>query len=125
MEITDKQKLLAEGKAKGLTDMEACKAAGYKATTLQVACNQVARMMKNDGYLNYLNKLREESTKETIVSRIEMQEILSGCIRNDASENNTKDVVTAAALLAKLNAYAEPERHKIEFEVHIGGSTEG
>ncbi len=124
MEISDKQRLLAEGKARGLTDMEACKAAGYRASNLQVAANQVARMNKNEAYVEYLNKLREKSANDTIVSRVEMQEVLSSCIRSDASERNTKDVVTAAALLAKLNGYAEPERHKIEFEVHIGGSTE-
>ncbi len=124
-ELSEKQRLLAEAKARGLTDLEACKAAGYTAKTHKSASNQVTRMRENEGFRAYLSSLMEESTTNAVKSAQDVKEQLSGLMDLAAANEDFSGYTQMANRLAKMSGHDEPERQKIEFEVNIGGSSEG
>lgn len=90
MALNDKQRHLAHAKANGLTDLKACKEAGYSAKTPQAAGTQVGRMMKNVEFVAYLDKLRQDSRTEAVMTLIERKEWLSKAVRTPLSELDGK-----------------------------------
>lgn len=121
MPLSDRQRRLAQAKAKGLDDKEACKEAGYKASTHGAACNQVARMMKNDEFIEYLEGLRGKIETKHVKTAQEVSEDLTEMMNKAKTTNEFNSYVAMANRLAKMHAHDEPERVKLEFEVNIGG----
>lgn len=85
-ELSEKQKRLAEGKAQGMTDLEACKKAGYSAKSSSAANNQVRRMMENDGFSSYLAKISEEARSSAVATKREVMEFLTAVMNTPIGE---------------------------------------
>ncbi len=118
--LNDKQRAIAEGLACGLSEQEAVAAAGYKSKG-NAACNQVARMMRNDEFSAYLAGLRKDSRSESVLTAHEVKEGLSRLLASAEANEDYSGYTQLANRLAKMDGHDEPERHKMEFEITIGG----
>jgi phage terminase small subunit len=122
-DLSEQQRILAQGKAKGMTDSDACKAAGYKAKSWQAACNQVARMMKNDEFKVYYDELTKKTEDSTVMSIVQRKEMLTRI--SDANEDEDPNASRQAiAELNKMDGGYEPEKHEVEFIINIGGDAD-
>jgi len=111
--LSEKQKILAEGKAQGMTDLEACKAAGYTAKTHKSASNQVSRMRENEEFCEYLEELRERATNNAVKSAQEVKEQLSGLMDLAAANEDFSGYTQLANRLAKMSGHDEPEKKEV------------
>ena len=123
--LSEKQERLAEAKARGLTDWEACKEAGYKSKTNQAASQTVRRMFTNEHFLAYIETIRDKSRTESVATAQDVKEGLTRMMLLAEAKEDFSGFTALANRLAKMDGHDEPERHKLEFEVNIGGSTEG
>ena len=121
--LSARQRILAESKAKGMTDADACKKAGYKAKSVEASCNQIARMMSNDEFKGYYDELMSEAQKSTVMTVAGKLEMLER-IAKAQEQGDPRVSIAAIAEENKMTGGYEPERMKIEFEVNIGGDGE-
>jgi len=119
--LSEKQTRLAEGKAEGMTDKEACNHAGYKPKSDQAAGNQVRRMMQNDAFRAFYDELRLESRKTSKMTRDSKLEMLARIATNQ-EEEDPRTSIAAITEENKMTGGYEPERHEMTFKVTIGGN---
>ncbi len=84
--LNDKQRKLAQALAKGMTQHDACKAAGYSPNSVQAAGVQVCRMMENVAFVEYLESIREKAKNKTVADLQEILEFHTGGIRTPIGE---------------------------------------
>lgn len=121
--LSEQQKLFAEARAQGMTGEEAVAHAGYKSQG-KAARVQAARMLANDSVVGLINEIRKESRSSSVKTAQDVKEDLSG-LMDDAKESKDFSGYTQLAnRLAKMDGHDEPERHKLEFDITIGGDAD-
>lgn len=112
--LNDRQRLLAQAKAKGLTDLDACREAGYKAKTHEAASNQVARMMRKDEFCTYLEALREESRSSNVATAEEIKEAATRMLSLAEANEDFTGFSQLSNLLCKMEGHYSAEKHEHE-----------
>jgi len=123
MKITQQRQLFAEGRAQGMTGEEAVAHAGYKSRG-KAARVQSARLLANDSIIELIDQLRAESRSESVLTAQQVKEGLSRLLNSAEANEDYSGYTQLANRLAKMDGHDEPERHKMEFDVVIGGTNE-
>ena len=76
MALNNRQILLAEAHASGMTALEACRTAGYKPKTSKQACTQIFRMKANEEWAEYVEELQEEAKEAARLDRLDAVDFL-------------------------------------------------
>jgi len=119
MALNPKQRLLAQGLARGMTQNDACKQAGFKFKSAQAAGNQVARMMKKGEFCDYLNSLQRKTESETILTVKQRKEILSQMAKGQGGDESPSDKRQAIAELNKMDGDYKPVKQEVDHDVTI------
>ncbi|WP_018970363.1 hypothetical protein [Rubritalea marina] len=112
MKLLHRQRLLAQAKLEGLNDWEACLKAGYKPSTHQSACNQVAKLMKNPEFTTYLESLHKAAESVAVKTALDIKQDLSELMNDAKSEKDYRNYVAMAARLCKLCNYDEEPKEQ-------------
>lgn len=106
-ELTEKQKRLCEGIAKGLSKAEAAKQAGYSGTS-DTRTAIAIETLGNPRVASYLHSLTQKAETSRIASVTEVHEMWTECIRDTGAD--WKDRLKAGELLTKCRGEFAPQK---------------
>jgi len=144
--ITERQRKFAELYVSGKAAGRAYEEAGYKARG-DKADQAASRLLStNEKVAEFVTQLKEQNSEDCRMSRKEAMDYLCDILQIPIGEISKKHVLAqehqaatensgekikmpgkmdAFKELAKMCGWYEPEKHKLEFEVNIGGDDDG
>lgn len=116
--LNDRQIKFCQNLVSGMTQEQAYIEAGYSKKTARQSSSD---LLKNPNISEHLEKLRGKTENSRIKEASEVAEDLSDLLDDAKKEKDFSGFVQLANRLAKMRGHDEPERHKLEFEITIGG----
>jgi len=113
-----KLRRLAEFKAQGMTNYDACIKAGYKVGSQNAACVQMNRALENEVFSMFLDDLRNKSTSKAVISAQKLKEVLSAGILSAAEEKDYAGLTALSNRLCKMQGWDHVEKLEVQ---HTGG----
>lgn len=111
--LTEKQKKFCEEYLIDLNGTQAAIRAGYNPKT---ANNNASRLMVNDGIKEYLSELMNRKRKKRIATSDDVLAFLTDVLYG---EDDTRDRLKAAELLAKYHGLMAPQQLEVKTEVSV------